>query len=84
MVLEYRMRVAPSSATDLANFPSSLRRLFATRGSMKRPRRPPSFKQCLYTARFVLRALKQVGEPECCLVGGLAIALHGIEREMKV
>ncbi|PVG01342.1 hypothetical protein CPB86DRAFT_753070 [Serendipita vermifera] len=52
--------------------------------SRGRPRRrPPTYTQCLKTAEYVLWSLKAVGEPSCCIVGGLGIKLYGIKRTMK-
>ncbi|KAG8822750.1 hypothetical protein FRC18_010960 [Serendipita sp. 400] len=34
-------------------------------------------------AKFVFDALKEVGETECCLVGGAALFLHGVKRDVN-
>ncbi|CAG8683565.1 10508_t:CDS:2 [Acaulospora colombiana] len=51
---------------------------------LPRIKSPPTYAQCLRTAAYVLKALEEVGEPSCCLIGGLGIKLHGIKRGMKM
>ncbi|CAG7850849.1 SubName: Full=Uncharacterized protein {ECO:0000313/EMBL:CCA73073.1} [Serendipita indica DSM 11827] len=42
-----------------------------------------NYDDCLYASRMVIDALEGVGEPWCCLVGGMAARLWGVERIVK-
>jgi hypothetical protein len=43
----------------------------------------PSYNNFLFAAKNVLEALEDIGETSCCLVGGMAVRLRGIRREVK-
>jgi hypothetical protein len=43
----------------------------------------PSYDNFLFAAKNVLEALENIGETSCRLVGGMAVRLWGIRREVK-
>jgi len=43
----------------------------------------PTYNNFLFAARKVLEALEDIGEEWCCLVGGMAVRMWGIQREVK-
>jgi hypothetical protein len=44
----------------------------------------PDYNNFIFAARNVLRALDHIGVGSSCLVGGMAIRLHGVRRDIKV
>ncbi|KAG8763369.1 hypothetical protein FRC20_008129 [Serendipita sp. 405] len=43
----------------------------------------PSYDNCIFASKNVFDALEAVGETQCCLVGGMALRLNGIRRQVK-
>jgi hypothetical protein len=43
-----------------------------------------SYVECYWAAQYVLEALDDIGETWCCLVGGMAARLYGVDRLVKV
>jgi hypothetical protein len=43
-----------------------------------------SYDECYWAAEYVLEALDAIGEAWCCLVGGMAARLYGVDRLVKV
>jgi hypothetical protein len=44
-----------------------------------------TYDNCLFAAQLVLKALHEIDETDCCLIGGMSIRLNGNRgREVKV
>jgi hypothetical protein len=44
----------------------------------------PSYDNLISAAKNVLRALSGIEETSCCLVGGMAVTLWGVDRGVNV